>query len=73
VDTLAVDALRDRPHPTHFSVAEALAVIEKVAPRRAFLVHMTHDLVHEATSAGLPAGVDLAYDGLVLDVDVDVE
>jgi len=73
VDTLVVDALRDRPHPTHFSVTEALEVIEKVAPRRAFLVHMTHDLEHEATSARLPPGVDLAYDGLVLDVDVDVE
>jgi phosphoribosyl 1,2-cyclic phosphate phosphodiesterase len=73
VDTLVLDALRDRPHPTHFSVSEALAVIAKVAPRRAFLTHMTHDLGHAATSAGLPAGVELAYDGLVLDVDVDVE
>ena len=73
VDTLVVDALRDRPHPTHFTVAEAVGVIEKLAPRRAFLVHMTHDLGHAATSATLPAGVELAYDGLVLDVDVDVE
>ena len=48
-------------------------MIEKVAPRRAFLTHMTHDLGHAATSAKLPAGVELAYDGLVLDVDVDVE
>ena len=73
VDTLVVDALRHRPHPTHFTVAEALGVIEKVRPRRAFLTHMTHDLGHAATSATLPAGVELAYDGLVLDVDVDVE
>ena len=73
VDTLVVDALRERPHPTHFTVAEAVAVIEKVAPRRALLTHMTHDLGHAATSARLPAGVELAYDGLVLDVDVDVE
>jgi phosphoribosyl 1,2-cyclic phosphate phosphodiesterase len=73
VDTLVVDALRDRPHPTHFTVAEAVGVIEKVGPRRAFLTHMTHDLGHVATNATLPAGVELAYDGLVLDVDVDVE
>ena len=73
VDTLVVDALRDRPHSTHFSGSEALAVVARVAPRRAFLVHMTHDLGHAATNAGLPAGVELAYDGLVLDVDVDVE
>jgi len=73
VETLVVDALRDRPHSTHFNVAEAIGVIQRVAPARAFLVHMTHDLGHEATRARLPAGVDLAYDGLVLDVDVDVE
>ena len=73
VETLVVDALRDRPHSTHFSVSEALGVIARVAPRRAFLVHMAHDLGHQATNAGLPAGVELAYDGLVLDVDVDVE
>jgi phosphoribosyl 1,2-cyclic phosphate phosphodiesterase len=73
VDTLVVDALRDRPHSTHFTVAEAVDVIKKVGARRGFLVHMTHDLGHAATSATLPAGVELAYDGLVLDVDVDVE
>jgi phosphoribosyl 1,2-cyclic phosphate phosphodiesterase len=73
VDTLVVDALRERSHPTHFTVAEAVGVIEKVGPRRGFLTHMTHDLGHAATSAKLPAGVELAYDGLVLDVDVDVE
>jgi phosphoribosyl 1,2-cyclic phosphate phosphodiesterase len=73
LDVLVIDALRDRTHPTHFSVAEALEVIARVAPTRALLTHMTHDLGHAATSARLPAGVDLAYDGLVLDVDVDVE
>ena len=73
VDTLVVDALRNRPHSTHFTVGQALSVIEKVGARRGFLVHMTHDLGHAATSATLPAGVELAYDGLVLDVDVDVE
>lgn len=73
VDTLVIDGLRDRPHTTHFTVAEALGVVERVRPAHAFLTHMTHDLGHAATSARLPAGVDLAYDGLVLDVRVDVE
>jgi phosphoribosyl 1,2-cyclic phosphate phosphodiesterase len=73
VDTLVLGALRDDPHPTHFTVAEALEAIARIAPRRAFLTHMTHDLGHAATSARLPAGVHLAYDGLVLDVAVDVE
>jgi phosphoribosyl 1,2-cyclic phosphate phosphodiesterase len=73
VDTLIIDALRDRPHGTHFSLREALEVIARIKPRRAFTTHMTHDLGHAATSARLPAGVELAYDGLVLDVSVDVE
>jgi phosphoribosyl 1,2-cyclic phosphate phosphodiesterase len=73
VDTLIIDALRDRPHTTHFNVKEALDVIHRIKPRRAFTIHMTHDLGHAATIARLPAGVELAYDGLVLDVSVDVE
>lgn len=73
IDTLIIDALRHRPHSTHFSLQEALDVIARIKPRRAYTTHTTHDLGHEATSALLPAGVELAYDGLVLDVSVDVE
>ena len=73
VDTLVIDALRDRPHSTHFSVSEALDVIARLKPRRAYMTHMTHDLGHAATNARLPPHVELAYDGLVLDVRVDVE
>lgn len=69
VRTLVVDALRDRPHPTHFSVAEALEVVARLAPERAYFTHICHDLPHAATCARLPAGVELAYDGLVLDID----
>ncbi len=70
LDTLVIDALRHRPHPTHFSVAEALQVVERVAPRQAYFTHMCHDLAHEATNAALPDGVALAYDGLQLDIDL---
>ena len=73
VETMVIDALRDKPHTTHFTVAEALQVVDRIGPRRALMTHMSHDLGHAATSARLPAGVELAYDGLVLDVDVDVE
>ena len=73
VETLVIDALRDKPHTTHFTVAEALEVIARIKPRRAYMTHMSHDLGHAATSARLPEGVELAYDGLVLDVPVDVE
>jgi phosphoribosyl 1,2-cyclic phosphate phosphodiesterase len=65
---LALDALRARPHPTHFSLAEALAVVDRLRPERTWLTHLCHDLPHEATSALLPAGVTLAYDGLRVEV-----
>jgi phosphoribosyl 1,2-cyclic phosphate phosphodiesterase len=68
VRTLIIDALRDRPHPTHFSVAEALDAVARIAPERAYFTHIAHDLPHAETCARLPAGVELAYDGLVLAV-----
>jgi phosphoribosyl 1,2-cyclic phosphate phosphodiesterase len=72
VDTLVLDALRDKPHPTHFTVAQALEVVERLRPRRTYFTHMAHELGHAHTNARLPAGVELAYDGLVLDVDVEI-
>jgi phosphoribosyl 1,2-cyclic phosphate phosphodiesterase len=68
VRTLVVDALRDRPHPTHFSVAEALDAVARIGPSRAYLTHICHDLPHAATCARLPAGVELAYDGLAFEI-----
>jgi len=71
VETLVIDALRDKPHPTHFTVAQALEAVRRIGPRRTYLTHMTHDLGYEATAERLPAGVAPAYDGLVLDVTVE--
>jgi phosphoribosyl 1,2-cyclic phosphate phosphodiesterase len=70
VRTLVLDALRDRPHPTHFNVAEALDVVATLSPERAYFTHICHDLPHAATCARLPAGVELAYDGLTFEIDV---
>jgi phosphoribosyl 1,2-cyclic phosphate phosphodiesterase len=75
LDVLFLDALRHRPHPTHFTVAEAVEAIRDLAPRKAWLIHMTHDLDHAETEASLPevdevpGGIRLACDGLVVDVD----
>jgi len=71
VETLIIDALRDRKHATHFTVEEALEAIARIAPTRAYLTHMSHDLGHAETNARLPRGVELAYDGLVLDAQID--
>ena len=64
LDTLVLDCLRPSRHPTHFSLDEALEVAARVAAKRTLLVHMSHEVGHAATAAGLPAGVELAYDGL---------
>ena len=64
VRVLVLDALRHKPHPGHLSVDEALAIIDRLQPERAFLTHIAHELEHEATNARLPPGVELAYDGL---------
>lgn len=67
LDVLVLDALRHKAHPTHFTVEQSLAVARTLAPARTYFTHMAHDLPHEATCAALPAGVTLAYDGLVLE------
>ena len=65
VEVLAINALRFESHDSHFSVEEALQVIERVAPQRAYLTHMSHDIgLHCVANLRLPEGVEFAYDGL---------
>jgi phosphoribosyl 1,2-cyclic phosphate phosphodiesterase len=66
LDILIVDALRYTPHPTHFSVAEALSLIEQVKPRRAVLTNMHSDIDYETLRRELPDGVVPAFDGMRL-------
>lgn len=68
LDLVVLDALRDRPHPTHFTLDEAVATAGRIGAPRALFTHMCHDLPHAATCARLPGGMELAYDGLVVDV-----
>jgi len=68
LDVLVLNALRLTAHPTHFSLAEACGLIEQLRPRRALLVHMTHDLDHGATNASLPEHIRLAHDGQVVEI-----
>lgn len=64
LDVLILDALRDRPHSTHFSLDEAIEVARTLKPKRTFFTHMSHELEHEAVSRKLPETMELAYDGL---------
>ncbi len=67
LDVWIVDALRYQPHPGHFSVEQALAWIEKIKPRRAILTHLHIDLDYATLTRTLPAGVEPAHDGLVIE------
>ncbi len=64
VEVLVVDALRTASHATHFTLAEALAVIEKSTAREAWLTHLTHEFDYDTLDGQLPAGVRAAWDGL---------
>ena len=69
VKVLVINALRWEPHDSHFSVGEALDVIRRVQPERAFLTHMSHGIgLHAEAEARLPEGVNFAYDGLVVEI-----
>lgn len=67
VEYLVLNALRPADHPTHLSIPEALALIERIKPRHAWLTHLSHEVSHAATDATLPDHVSLAWDGLKID------
>jgi phosphoribosyl 1,2-cyclic phosphate phosphodiesterase len=65
LDVFVIDALRPgKPHPSHFSVEQALEAIDRVQPRQAYLTHMAHSLEYESLARSLPHNVAPAYDGL---------
>lgn len=64
VRVLIIDALRYKPHPAHMSLNEALEVIERLGPDKAYLTHMGHEFDYPELNPKLPAGVEMAYDGL---------
>jgi phosphoribosyl 1,2-cyclic phosphate phosphodiesterase len=64
LDVLVLDCLRFKEHPTHLWVDRALSYISELKPRRTFLTHLAHDILHARDSKVLPEGVEFAYDGL---------
>ncbi len=67
LDVLIIDALRQEPHPTHFSFAESLEMVELLKPTKAYFTHLTHTTLHAEVEPQLPGNVFLAYDGLRLE------
>jgi phosphoribosyl 1,2-cyclic phosphate phosphodiesterase len=70
LDILILDALRREPHPSHSHLEKSIELVNKIAPKRAFFTHISHDLDHETTNASLPANIRLAHDGLRLTFDI---
>jgi phosphoribosyl 1,2-cyclic phosphate phosphodiesterase len=68
VECLIIDALREKPHPTHLSVAQALEVAARVQPNQTYFTHIAHELPH-SFEKNLPPGTHMAYDGLKLKFD----
>lgn len=66
LDCLIVDALREMPHPSHYSLSEALELIAELRPRRAVLTDLHNDLDYEQLRRQLPEGIEPAYDGMVI-------
>ena len=67
LDVLVLDCVRLKPHTTHLGLEEALAIIEDLAPKRAFLTHLNHDILYERDSQLLPENVQFAFDELVIE------
>jgi len=69
LDVLVLNALRERPHPTHLNLDGARACARRIGARRTFLTHASHEMRHATVSAGLPPGIALAHDGLRVEVE----
>jgi len=70
LDLWVLDALRHRPHPSHCTMEEAVAWVERITPKRAWLTHMTNDLDYQTLTDTLPDHIRPAYDGLSVDVEI---
>ncbi len=69
VDTLIVNALRNKPHHSHQTLDEAVVFARKVAPRQTWLIHSSHDIGrHDEVNAHLPEDIQMAYDGQVIEI-----
>ncbi len=67
VEVLILDALRRKPHPTHFNLDQAVEAARRIGARETYFTHIAHELGHAETNAGLPAGTALGHDGQIIE------
>jgi phosphoribosyl 1,2-cyclic phosphate phosphodiesterase len=72
IKTLIISALRFQRTKMHFSVDDAIDFAKKVGSEKTWLMHVSHELEHEAGNAYLPEGIEIAYDGLQLEFEADI-
>jgi phosphoribosyl 1,2-cyclic phosphate phosphodiesterase len=69
MDVLTINALRRKPHPTHFHLAKSIELAQLFKAKKTYFTHITHDLYHDEVNASLPENIELSYDGLELNID----
>jgi phosphoribosyl 1,2-cyclic phosphate phosphodiesterase len=70
LDVLFLEALRHTPHPTHSTLEQSLAIVDRLKPKRAFFTHISHDLPHRETNALLSPNIQLSFDGMKLEFEI---
>jgi len=73
LDVLVLNALRERPHPMHLSLSQAIEQAGRIGARHTYFTHVSHELHHATVAAKLPAGIELAHDGLSFRVPATAE
>jgi phosphoribosyl 1,2-cyclic phosphate phosphodiesterase len=70
VELMIISALRFTPHDSHFCVAEAVEIVREIKPHKAYLTHMSHEIgLHASSAERLPDGVELAWDGMEIEIN----
>jgi phosphoribosyl 1,2-cyclic phosphate phosphodiesterase len=68
LDVLVLSALRHRPHPAHLTIESAVEQAQRLGAGRTYLTHLSHEVHHATHAARLPPGIELAYDGLTIEI-----
>ena len=69
LDVLIINALRERPHPSHLNIKQATELAQKLKAKETYFTHMTHDILHDEVNGALPENIGLGYDGMTFNIN----